>query len=215
LPSSLSLLEGTESSAVDRAVVHEHIRSSAVHGDEAVALLSVEPLDGSLRHSYSYESPDDRTSRPPLLLHTGPSERPVICMCLASGTSSITHTAWLACHSSGFLPTLSAWRDARRWHPLQRRSAPPRATRPGGPTTDLARNGEMGPMSLQVVPSAGGGPPRPRLVRPPVDRVPVPDLTTDQQRVVEHRGGPLLVVGGPGTGKTTVLAEAAVRRPRS
>lgn len=33
-----------------------------------------------------------------------------------------------------------------------------------------------------------------------------------QQRVVDHRGGPLLVLAGPGTGKTTTLVEAAVAR---
>ncbi|HEX8158225.1 MAG TPA: ATP-dependent DNA helicase [Solirubrobacteraceae bacterium] len=32
------------------------------------------------------------------------------------------------------------------------------------------------------------------------------DLTPDQARAVAHPGGPLLVLGGPGTGKTTVLA---------
>ena len=38
----------------------------------------------------------------------------------------------------------------------------------------------------------------------------VPDLA--QRRVVEHRGGPLLVLAGPGTGKTTMLVEAVVDR---
>ncbi|MEV8505884.1 ATP-dependent DNA helicase [Actinoplanes sp. NPDC051475] len=33
-----------------------------------------------------------------------------------------------------------------------------------------------------------------------------------QQHVVQHTGGPLLVVGGPGTGKTTVLVEAVAAR---
>ena len=40
--------------------------------------------------------------------------------------------------------------------------------------------------------------------------VPVPDLA--QRRVVEHRGGPLLVLAGPGTGKTTMLVETVVDR---
>ena len=34
----------------------------------------------------------------------------------------------------------------------------------------------------------------------------MPELTSDQQRAVAHAGGPLLVLGGAGSGKTTVLA---------
>ena len=34
----------------------------------------------------------------------------------------------------------------------------------------------------------------------------MPDLTSDQERAVTHAGGPLLVLGGAGSGKTTVLA---------
>ncbi|MCL6537064.1 MAG: ATP-dependent helicase [Acidothermus sp.] len=41
---------------------------------------------------------------------------------------------------------------------------------------------------------------------------PTPVLDDDQSAVVRHRGGPLLVLGGPGTGKTTVLVEAVVDR---
>ncbi|HEY8454021.1 MAG TPA: ATP-dependent DNA helicase [Actinopolymorphaceae bacterium] len=39
-----------------------------------------------------------------------------------------------------------------------------------------------------------------------------PTLDAAQRRVVEHRGGPLLVLAGPGTGKTTTLVEAVVDR---
>jgi superfamily I DNA/RNA helicase/RecB family exonuclease len=39
-----------------------------------------------------------------------------------------------------------------------------------------------------------------------------PVLDAAQQAVVEHRGGPLLVLAGPGTGKTTTLVEAVVHR---
>ena len=50
-----------------------------------------------------------------------------------------------------------------------------------------------------------------RLVRPDRDVV-VPVLDEHQQRVVDHEGGPLLVLAGPGTGKTTTLVEAIVDR---
>ncbi|KAJ1684439.1 hypothetical protein LUZ63_020194 [Rhynchospora breviuscula] len=39
-----------------------------------------------------------------------------------------------------------------------------------------------------------------------------PTLDAAQQRVVDHAGGPLLVLAGPGTGKTTTLVEAIVDR---
>ena len=37
-------------------------------------------------------------------------------------------------------------------------------------------------------------------------------LDPEQQRVVDHAGGPLLVLAGPGTGKTTTLVEAIADR---
>src|SRR3954463_13806137 len=37
-------------------------------------------------------------------------------------------------------------------------------------------------------------------------------LDAEQQRVVDHAGGPLLVLAGPGTGKTTTLVEAIADR---
>ena len=49
------------------------------------------------------------------------------------------------------------------------------------------------------------------LVRPAV-AAEVPTLDEQQQRVVDHLDGPLLVLAGPGTGKTTTLVEAIVRR---
>jgi superfamily I DNA/RNA helicase/RecB family exonuclease len=51
-----------------------------------------------------------------------------------------------------------------------------------------------------------------RLVRRPHVPVAPPVLDAAQQRVVDHAGGPLLVLAGPGTGKTTTLVEAAVAR---
>ncbi|MCY9785638.1 ATP-dependent helicase [Nocardiopsis sp. EMB25] len=41
---------------------------------------------------------------------------------------------------------------------------------------------------------------------------PPPVLDENQRRVVEHAGGPLLVLAGPGTGKTTTIVEAVVDR---
>ena len=43
-------------------------------------------------------------------------------------------------------------------------------------------------------------------------QVPAPELDADQRAVVEHPGGPLLVLAGPGTGKTTTLVETVVDR---
>jgi superfamily I DNA/RNA helicase/RecB family exonuclease len=51
-----------------------------------------------------------------------------------------------------------------------------------------------------------------RLVRTPPPPVLVPRLDPSQQAVVDHRGGPLRVLAGPGTGKTTTLVEAVVDR---
>ena len=51
-----------------------------------------------------------------------------------------------------------------------------------------------------------------RLVRPTPVPVEAPALDASQRAVVEHRGGPLLVLAGPGTGKTSTLVEAVVAR---
>ncbi|WP_078965672.1 UvrD-helicase domain-containing protein [Streptomyces aureocirculatus] len=51
-----------------------------------------------------------------------------------------------------------------------------------------------------------------RLVRtPPVSADP-PHLDARQRAVVDHAGGPLLVLAGPGTGKTTTLVESVAAR---
>ena len=39
-----------------------------------------------------------------------------------------------------------------------------------------------------------------------------PRLDEAQRRVVDHQGGPLLVLAGPGTGKTTTIVEAVTER---
>ncbi len=52
----------------------------------------------------------------------------------------------------------------------------------------------------------------PRLVRRPAAPAAAPALDPAQRSVVEHPGGPLLVLAGPGTGKTTTLVETVVQR---
>ncbi|MEV6999257.1 ATP-dependent DNA helicase [Streptomyces sp. NPDC093982] len=47
-----------------------------------------------------------------------------------------------------------------------------------------------------------------RLVRTPPVRVAPPRLDAAQRAVVDHAAGPLLVLAGPGTGKTTTLVES-------
>jgi superfamily I DNA/RNA helicase len=44
---------------------------------------------------------------------------------------------------------------------------------------------------------------------------PAPVLDVDQQAVVDHSGGPLLVLAGPGTGKTTTIVESVAARVSS
>jgi superfamily I DNA/RNA helicase len=51
-----------------------------------------------------------------------------------------------------------------------------------------------------------------RLVRADRPTVAAPRLDAAQHAVVQHAGGPLLVLAGPGTGKTTTLVESVVER---
>ncbi|MEU9571278.1 ATP-dependent DNA helicase [Streptomyces massasporeus] len=51
-----------------------------------------------------------------------------------------------------------------------------------------------------------------RLVRTPPARVDPPLLDASQRSVVDHARGPLLVLAGPGTGKTTTLVESVAER---
>ncbi|MGK5626919.1 ATP-dependent helicase [Streptomyces sp. URMC 123] len=53
-----------------------------------------------------------------------------------------------------------------------------------------------------------------RLVRTPPGPARPPVLDARQRAVVDHPGGPLLVLAGPGTGKTTTLVEAVAERVR-
>src|SRR5215475_15303750 len=50
------------------------------------------------------------------------------------------------------------------------------------------------------------------LVRSPGRGGEAPTLDTAQQAVVDHGGGPLLVLAGPGTGKTTTIVETVADR---
>ncbi|WP_344427572.1 ATP-dependent helicase [Streptomyces lavendulocolor] len=61
-------------------------------------------------------------------------------------------------------------------------------------------------------PSRGRTPGAYRLVRTPPAPVDPPLLDASQRAVVDHPGGPLLVLAGPGTGKTTTLVEAVAAR---
>ncbi len=72
-------------------------------------------------------------------------------------------------------------------------------------------------MTVVNAPPAGAGAPAPtpaayRLVRPAARPAAVPVLDPAQRAVIAHPGGPLLVLAGPGTGKTTTLVEAVVDR---
>ncbi|MEU8714666.1 MULTISPECIES: ATP-dependent DNA helicase [unclassified Streptomyces] len=51
-----------------------------------------------------------------------------------------------------------------------------------------------------------------RLVRTPVAASDPPPLDAAQRAVVDHAAGPLLVLAGPGTGKTTTLVESVAAR---
>ena len=51
-----------------------------------------------------------------------------------------------------------------------------------------------------------------RLVQPAAAPAARPRLDATQQAVVDHPGGPLLVLAGPGTGKTTTIVEAVAAR---
>ncbi|MBO8193951.1 ATP-dependent helicase [Streptomyces oryzae] len=58
------------------------------------------------------------------------------------------------------------------------------------------------------------GPGAYRLVRSVAERADLPASDAAQRAVVDHRDGPLLVLGGPGTGKTATLVEAVAARVR-
>ncbi|MFR9801845.1 ATP-dependent helicase [Pseudonocardia sp. RS010] len=55
----------------------------------------------------------------------------------------------------------------------------------------------------------------PLLVRPPRPAAPEPEWEAAARRALDHGTGPLRMIGGPGTGKTTVLLESVARRVRA
>jgi len=68
------------------------------------------------------------------------------------------------------------------------------------------------PHPTTAAPLASSPPPSLLLASPPLPEP--PELDVSQRAVVAHRGGPLLVLAGPGTGKTTTLVEAVAERVR-
>jgi superfamily I DNA/RNA helicase/RecB family exonuclease len=115
--------------------------------------------------------------------------------------------------------------NARRWGPnrvdlgligvIEDQTTPisPRSTVKGAAPLpgSVGASWLSGPVSAR---QAGRTPlPRYRLVRPAgADASVPPALDARQRSVVEHTTGPLLVLGGPGTGKTTTLVEAVAQR---
>lgn len=81
----------------------------------------------------------------------------------------------------------------------------------GGLMPDMSAPGHLPPGGSPSSHRAGVG--RVRLVRPS-HRDPDGPLVLDeaQRRVVNHRGGPLLVLAGPGTGKTATVVETVAAR---
>jgi superfamily I DNA/RNA helicase/RecB family exonuclease len=67
-------------------------------------------------------------------------------------------------------------------------------------------------MSPPTAPPPTGTRPQYQLLRRPTPHVGAPVLDPAQRAVVEHAGGPLLVLAGPGTGKTTCIVESVVHR---
>jgi uncharacterized protein (TIGR00375 family) len=82
--------------------------------------------------------------------------------------------------------------------------------------------GELAGAALFDIPGMKRKPRRPAVAAPaPLDSAPssapaqTPDgLDPDQQAIVEHDDGPLLIVAGPGAGKTRVLVHSIARRLR-
>ena len=91
--------ERAEAGAVDRRVVDEQVLAALVRGDEAEALVIVEPLDGSRRHrSCVFLSVETRTPRPGGATYTRDSRRTgEECVTWPSSTCSAARDGSLYC----------------------------------------------------------------------------------------------------------------------
>src|SRR5215469_2111140 len=113
--------------------------------------------------------------------------------------------------------TMSRWRTtAKRARRCARRAPRSASTcaRPAGP--GLTRPDGVNQPRMSVAGGEMQWMNRYRLVQAPASSsrrsATPPLLDAAQQRVVDHRGGPLLVLAGPGTGKTTTIVEAVAER---
>src|SRR5882757_8465316 len=114
--------------------------------------------------------------------------------------------------------------EAGTWHDLGRPSGvhSPTTTRPAdhvNHSSSASSAAAPGATDVPGMPGAayamGPGVGGYRLVRTPVVHAAPPVLDAVQRAVVEHGEGPMLVLAGPGTGKTTTLVEAVTARVRS
>src|SRR5579859_5241218 len=87
--------------------------------------------------------------------------------------------------------------------------ATPRGADPGGRPPGTPRGADPGGRPPGT---PRGAPGIYRLVRRPPGIADAPALDHAQAQVVGHSGGPLLVLAGPGTGKTTAIVETVVER---
>ena len=94
----------------------------------------------------------------------------------------------------------------------------PRMPRPGGAQAS-PRHAGVPRISREMSVASAGMPymdqsnaPAYRLIRRPSAAASAPRLDQAQQQVVDHAGGPLLVLAGPGTGKTTTIVATVADR---
>src|SRR5450755_2570401 len=116
--------------------------------------------------------------------------------------------------------------SARPWGttaPKEPRSAPPPTARrtawtfvtPAGPARCQNSRRNVGALcwnAVEMESTSPSGPAPYRLVRRPAPAAAPLSLDAAQQRVVQHSGGPLLVLAGPGTGKTATIVETVAHR---